>query len=154
MDYDDLPSGPVGHIGISLALASLFRLNPVVTVCCGILPDLVDKPASAVLETGGRYIGHTLLFVILVALSLWRWKYGMAAIVGGISHLVLDLNNLVPWFYPFKEYDFPQEKYDWSWFSHEYFAVDGMGQELIWVVVAGVVAFLSLWLYRWCNRRS
>ena len=135
-----IPSGPAGHIGIPLALAYLLRLNPAVTAFCGILPDLVDKPLSAMGVGSGRYIGHTLLFVLLVsvAFSLWKRRHGLAALVGGISHLLLDLGGLVPWLYPFKEYDFYEERLNLSEFVREYFTFSGLGMELIWVAIEPV----------------
>lgn len=145
-----IPSGPAGHIGLALTLAYLLRLNPVVTAFCGILPDLVDKPLSAMGLGGGRYIGHTLLSVLLVsvAFSLWKRKHGLAALVGGVSHLLLDLGGLVPWLYPFKEYGLYEERFNPSEFVREYFTFSGLGMELIWVAVAGVLAFFCLWLLR------
>ena len=145
-----VPSGPVGHIGIPVALAYLLRLNPVVAAFCGILPDLVDKHLSAMGVGGGRYIGHTLLSVLLVsvAFSLRKRKNGLAALVGGVSHLLLDLGGLVPWLYPFKGYDFYEQRLNLSRFVREYFTFSGLGMELIWVAIAGVLAFLCLWLLR------
>lgn len=145
-----IPSGPVGHIGISLVLAYLMRLNPVVTVFCGILPDLVDKPLWIMGVGGGRHVGHTLLFVILVSVMFffWKRKYGLAALVGGISHLLLDVNALVPWFYPFVEYSFYEDEFNYSGFIREYFTFSALGMELIWVAIVGVVTFLYLWFSR------
>ncbi len=81
LDQEHLPTGPVGHIGISLALALVLRLNPVVTVFCALLPDIVDKPLAAMDIGGGRYVAHSLLFVGLVsaAFALWKWKFGLAS---------------------------------------------------------------------------
>ncbi|MCP4609544.1 MAG: metal-dependent hydrolase [Planctomycetes bacterium] len=158
MEFDEIPSGPVGHIGIAFVLSIVLRLNVFVTTLCAILPDLVDKPMDIFLETGGRYIGHTLLFVFLVTavFFLWRRRYGWAALVGGLSHLVIDRfdsTGFVPWFFPFRNYDFSSYSFNWSNFYERYFSVSGLGEEIIWVVVIGVVALLSLWLYRWCSKR-
>ncbi|MCP4614605.1 MAG: metal-dependent hydrolase, partial [Planctomycetes bacterium] len=136
----------------------VLRLNLFVTMLCGILPDLVDKPTSAFLETGGRYIGHTFLFVLLVAAAFFLWKksYGLAALVGGMSHLIIDRfdsSGFVPWFFPFKDYDFPPQEFDWSEFYHDYISVSGLVEEVIWVAAAVVVAFISLWLWRWFGEK-
>ena len=152
-----VPSGPIGHTGIPLALALALRLNPVITVFCGILPDLVDKPLSALLEMGGRYIGHTLLFVILVsgAFFLWNKRYGLAALVGGMSHLVidsLDSFGFVPWFYPFKGYSFSHSKFNWDGFIQRYFAFSELGMEII--VTATVLGVTLLSLKIWHRHRS
>ncbi len=146
-----LPSGPIGHAGIAFILAYLFRLNPAVTVFCGILPDLVDKPLQAAGIGGGRYIAHSLLFVILVAAAfcLWRRKLGLAALVGGLSHLVLDLNGLVPWFYPFTDYNFDDSEFSFSEFLTTYFTFSKLGMEL---VILGLVVFAVI-LFLWIKQR-
>lgn len=142
-------SGPAIHVGVSATLAFLFRLNPVVTVFCGILPDLVDKPLAALGIGGGRYIGHTLLFTVLVsaAFSLWKRRYGLAAITGAMSHLLLDLNALVPWFYPFKDYKFSDERFSFTEWLKDYLTFSELGYELIIVALVGLAAFICRWLY-------
>ncbi len=156
LDLDRLPTGPVGHIGISLALALVLRLNPVVTVFCALLPDMVDKPMQALDIGGGRYVGHSLLFVLLVsaAFALWRWKYGLAALVGGMSHLILDMDGLVPWFYPFKTYDFYDEKLSFTQFFRDYLSVSEVGSELLTVAAVGMAILPVLLFFRWRSRRQ
>ncbi len=155
LDLDRLPTGPVGHIGISLALAIVLRLNPVVTVFCGILPDLVDKPLDAMEIGGGRYVGHTLLFVLLVsaAFALWKWRYGLAALVGGMSHLVLDMDGLVPWFYPFKDYEFYDEGFSLIQFLKDYLTASKLGSELLVVAAVGAAILPVLLFFNWRSRR-
>jgi LexA-binding, inner membrane-associated putative hydrolase len=156
MIFNELSSGPVIHVGVSATLALIFRLNPVVTVFCGILPDLIDKPLAALGIGGGRYIGHTLLFAVLVvvAFSLWKRKYGLAACIGLMSHLLLDLNGLVPWFYPFKDYNFYSSKLSILEWLKSYLTFSQVGLELIAVVLAGLVAFICWWLYQRYARRK
>jgi hypothetical protein len=149
-------TGPVIHVGVSAVLALLFRLNPVVTVFCGILPDLVDKPLAALGIGGGRYIGHTLLFagVMIILFTVWKKKYGLAALIGLMFHLLLDLNALIPWFYPFKEYSFSSRRFSFAeWFSN-YLDFSKVGYELIIVALAGVVAFICCRLYQRYTRRK
>lgn len=79
-----------------------------------LLSDLIDKPLWMLgVISDGRYIGHTLLVAALVALvfSLKKRVYGLFAICGSISHLLLDIRGFVPWFYPFKGYNFPSVDY-------------------------------------------
>jgi hypothetical protein len=150
-------SGPVVHIGSPAILAFVFKLNPIVTVFCGILPDLVDKPLAVLGIGGGRYIGHTLLFALLVIVvfSLWKKKFGLAACAGLTSHLLLDLNELIPWFYPFKNYRFVTTKmgmFDWL---KSYLTFSHIGFELIVITLAGIVVLISWWLYRrYCRRKK
>jgi len=155
MSFNEI-SGPVIHIGIASVLALLFRLNLVVTVFCAILPDLVDKPLAALGIGGGRYIGHTLLFaaVITGAFFLWKRRHGFAAIMGLMSHLLLDLNGFVPWFYPFKEYNFPGGRFSFTEWLKDYLTFSELGYELTIVVLVGLVAFTCWWLYRWYARRK
>jgi hypothetical protein len=149
MNFSEL-SGPVIHVGVSLVLAFLFRLNPVVTVFCGILPDLVDKPLAALGVGGGRYIGHTIIFAVVVAatFSMWKRKYGLAALVGLISHLLLDLNALVPWFYPFKDYNFSEGRFSFVEWFQSYLDFSKLGYEVIIVALVALVAFICWWVYR------
>jgi hypothetical protein len=146
----NFPTGPIAHIGISAVLSFVFRLNPFVTVFCGILPDLVDKPLDMFGIGSGRFIGHSLLFVVVViaAFFIWKRKFGLAALVGLGSHLVLDLNSFIPWFYPFKHYDFPASHLSISAYLKSYLTFSGGGFELIVVVVAASIAFLGLMIYR------
>jgi hypothetical protein len=156
MNFNELSSGPVLHVGVSATLALIFRLNPVVAIFCGILPDLVDKPLAALGIGGGRYIGHTLLFAVLVvaAFLLWKRKYGPAALIGLTSHLLLDLNALIPWFYPFKDYRFYTTKLNIIDWLKGYLAFSNVGLELIVVALVGIVAFICWWLYRRYTRRK
>ena len=156
MSFNEL-SGPAIHIGVAAVLALIFRLNPVVTVFCAILPDLVDKPLAALGIGGGRYIGHTLLVAVLVvaAFSLWKRKYGLAALTGLMSHLLLDLNALVPWFYPFKDYNFSHERLSFAEWFKNYLDFSQLGYELIIVALVGLVAVICWWLYqRYAGRKK
>jgi hypothetical protein len=143
-------SGPVIHIGISVAFALVFRLNLIVTILCGILPDLIDKPLAVLGIGGGRYIGHTLLFALLVVVAflLWKRKFGLAALLGFGSHLLLDLNSLVPWFYPFRGYQFLSTKLSFSEWLKTYLSFSEFGTELMVVAIIASVLLLGLWLYR------
>lgn len=152
-----VPTGPAGHLGISLALALVLRLNPFVTVFCGILPDLVDKSLAAALNIGGgRYVAHTLLFVILVsgAFFLWNKRYGLAALVGGVSHLLLDSQGFMPWFYPFKDYDFPDSEFSFTEYIQYYFTASVLGMELLIIAAVGIATLLFLLFYRWHNKKA
>ncbi len=96
-------SSPIGYTGITFVLAPVFRLNQTVAMFYNILPDLVDKPSSALLETGGRYVSHAMLFVFhAAAFFLWRRWWGLVALVGGLSHLIIDRfdgSGFIPWFF-------------------------------------------------------
>lgn len=106
--------GPIAHVGITagaghvLNRVSHIRLNLGIVAISALLPDLVDKPLALVGIGDGRYIGHTLLFIFVAAalLSLKNKFYGLSLLFGGICHLLEDSGGLVPWFYPFADYNF------------------------------------------------
>lgn len=157
--------GPIGHVGVALPVAYAAKLNLPVAFVCALLPDLVDKPLWALGIGAPRYIAHTLLFLLLVAaaFSLWKKVYGLSALLGGLSHLLVDWlggGSPVPWFYPFTSYDFPTREFDpSSFFSNlfsalEYnFTLPRVGRELIWIAVMLGVVFLCLRLHHWYIRR-
>jgi hypothetical protein len=102
----------LGQIHKPSRLASLLKPELLVIGFCFLLPDLMDKPLWVLgVISNGRYIGHTLLMVFLVAVGFGMAKrtYGLLAPCGSIPHLLFDTgghsNN--PWFYPFRRYDFP-----------------------------------------------
>jgi hypothetical protein len=91
--------------------ARLLKPELLVTVFCFLLPDLMDKPLWVLgVISDGRYIGHTLLMVFLVAVvfGMARRAYGLFALCGSMPHLLFDRDGHSdnPWFYPFKRYDF------------------------------------------------
>ena len=146
-----VPTGAVAHIGIALVAAYLIKVNLAVTVVCAVLPDLIDKPLTAALGiVEGRYVAHTLLFVIAVALAfaLWKRQYGLAALVGGLSHLLLDIGNNLPIFYPFVSYEFHKGQADFWNYIRYYFTWQVMGMEVLFVALAALAAFLFMQLYR------
>lgn len=138
-------------------MAHVLKLNLLVVFICALLPDLVDKPLWALGIGAPRYVAHTVLFmlVVAVALFLWRRAYGLAALLGGGSHLFLDWvvpGARIPWFYPFVSYSFPERDVDPSAFFpnlfesiETYFLLD-IGRQLIWVaaVCAAVLLVLRL----------
>lgn len=148
-------SGPVIHIVVPLIAAFIFRLNRVIAIFCGILPDLVDKPLGLLGIGGGRYIGHTLLFALFVSIGFffWRKRYSLAAIVGLGSHLLLDLPN-VPWFYPFKDYYYIHKEFDFAAVISGYFTINKFGYELLVVAIIVIIVFVGWRLYIRCIKNK
>ena len=147
-------TGPVIHVGVPGAVALIFRLSLIVAIFCGILPDMVDKPLAVLGIGGGRYIGHTLLFsgLVVAGFTLWKKKYGLAALIGLASHLLLDLNTMVPWFYPFRDYQFNTNKLNIIDLINSYLTFSQAGLELLVVGLVCLVAFICFRLYRRYNR--
>ncbi len=130
-----------------------------IVAVCAILPDLVDKPLWALGIGPGRYVGHSLVFVLGVALAaaLVKRSYGLAALAGGLSHLLLDwvaTGPVVPWFYPVVDYGFPPPAFEPSGFFsrlsgsvQQYFLLD-VGNQLVWVAAVFAAALVVIGLRR------
>ena len=119
-----------------------------------LLPDLVDKPLWVLgVISDGRYIGHTLLLTFLVAFvfSLKKRVYGLFAICGGILHLLLDTMGFVPWFYPFKSYDFPSVDFHGivTWYN----VIETLVEMAFVVIVVSLVVSLILSFPSWVRGR-
>lgn len=72
-------------------------------------PDIFDKPIGSIIYSTGRWLGHTLLFIIIISLIiLFVFKfssdaviYSSAFLLGNIMHLILDQPSLgveIPFF--------------------------------------------------------
>ena len=127
----------------------LLKAELAVTGLCFLLPDLLDKPLWLLGIGMGRFVGHTLLFVFLVAFVFFLRKrtYGLFALVGGMLHLLSDVGYLIPWFYPFVKYDFPQPKF---WETFTLGNVIGTFMELALVIL---LVILAVSLLRWLSSR-
>jgi hypothetical protein len=128
-------------------LRCLLRPELAVAAFSFLLPDLVDKTLWVLgVFPNGRNIGHTLFtsFLVAIAFSLKKRVYGLVAVCGGVAHLLSDRSDLIPWFYPFKTYDFPSS--DW----HEVLTLRCLAETLLQgavvaiVVSAAVLLILSL----------
>jgi len=118
-----------------LKSAGVLKAELAVTGFCFLLPDLLDKPLWMLGISCGRFVGHTLLFVFLVAFvfSLRKRTYGLFALVGGMLHLLSDVGWFIPWLYPFVKYDFPQLEF---WDAFRWYEVAGLFMELAFVTLA------------------
>jgi hypothetical protein len=123
------------------SLRRLLRPELAVAAFSFILPDLVDKPLWVLgVFTDGRNMGHTLFTVFLVALafSIKKRVYGFVALCGGMAHLLSDRSALVPWFYPFKTYDFGIA--DW----HEVLTWRCLASTLLEMAVVAIVVSVAV----------
>ncbi len=127
---------PLAHIGYTLFLVELvfiftyifqkLRNRDRVTIQWGIRyvslyalllgslgPDIIDKAISLPITGNGRYVGHSLLFNVVISLSVlaifWKNKrIWIGFIVGWQMHILLDLGGFIPWLFPFVNYEFPE----------------------------------------------
>jgi F0F1-type ATP synthase assembly protein I len=141
-------------VHIRTFLVRLLRPEAAVTAFSFLLPDLIDKPLWVLgVFSDGRNLGHTLLLMFLVAFafSLKKRVYGLFAVCGGISHLLLDTSGFMPWFYPFKGYDFPNVDYHGivTWYN----VAETLLEMAFVVIVVSVVVFLVLSFSSWAGKR-
>jgi hypothetical protein len=131
-------TGPGVHLIVPVALSILMGLNPFIAGFCGILPDLVDKPLAFGGIGMGRFIGHTLLFGVVVVLLFFlkNKRYGFSALVGITTHFILDLGYFIPWFYPFKHYTFPYKILDIREYLKMYLSFRELGLEILVGILA------------------
>ncbi|MBU5688498.1 MAG: metal-dependent hydrolase [Candidatus Aenigmarchaeota archaeon] len=125
----------LAHLGITAFLASFLSLSPLTALIASQLPDLIDKPPYILgIFPSGRYIGHTLLFVLLFGLSTYiitRKKIiALSVSFGMLMHLIEDLPYFIPWFYPFINYDFPKGPFKFT-YTLELFILDLIGLSLL-----------------------
>jgi len=126
---------PFAHIGYALLFAELLTMvyfliqnkisnmkiqevyglkyfSYITLVIAALGPDIIDKLISLPITDHGRYIGHSLLFDLLVCslvLLLFRTnkRLWLAFILGWQIHLILDVGGFLPILFPFISYDFP-----------------------------------------------
>lgn len=78
----------ITHAIIGVALSEALMLNPITVILGAIIPDL-----DYVIGIQHRTITHSLLFVIITCLVVWKFKgkrSGYALLIGLASHLMLD----------------------------------------------------------------
>ncbi len=82
-----------------------FELNYVYLLIGSMSPDLIDKPIGSLLFSTGRWIGHSLLFILLISVFLGialkkllshekALTITLVFMWGNIMHLILDLTGL------------------------------------------------------------
>jgi hypothetical protein len=114
---------PLFHLGIPLGIFEIpyiqrkFKVNRFSLLIGAIIPDIIDKLLYFIGVGSGRFIGHTLLFligstlIVFLISQLFRYKTSshsnrmiytipISYFIGVLIHLTLDLPN-VPFLYPF-----------------------------------------------------
>ncbi len=101
-----------GHIAVAIFCHRLLRLDLSTLIAAALLPDAVDKGLAHVLRVtpSGRYAMHSLPGWLFSSLAVGLWggeKRRHAWAVGHLAHLLGDPGQ-VPWWFPFKQYEFPE----------------------------------------------
>lgn len=128
----------LGHIGITAFLASVIGLPILIAAISSQIPDLIDKPLFLIgIFPSGRYIGHTIFFVLLFGIITYiitkKKAISVAVSFGMLMHLFEDLPYFVPWFYPFMNYDFPTGPFEFQ-YTLTLFALDLVGLILLYIL--------------------
>ena len=101
-----------GHLAVSALEHRYVKGAFVPVMAAAVVPDIVDKTLHYVLglTDNGRMWGHTLLAALItsgVVLILWGKRSATSWALGYLSHLLCDINNVVPWLYPLLTYEVP-----------------------------------------------
>ncbi|MCD6285792.1 MAG: metal-dependent hydrolase [Anaerolineae bacterium] len=104
-----------GHLAVSALEHRYVRAAFVPVMAAAVFPDILDKTAHYALglTDSGRMWAHTLLAALItsgVVLVLWGKRAATSWALGYLSHLVCDINNVVPWLYPLVTYEFPMSE--------------------------------------------
>ncbi|MCJ7549766.1 MAG: metal-dependent hydrolase [Anaerolineae bacterium] len=108
-----------GHLAVSALEHRYVRAAFVPIMAAAVFPDMLDKITHYALDltNSGRMWGHTLLAALItsgVVLILWGRRAAASWALGYLSHLVCDVNNVVPWLYPLVTYEFPVSEGFWA----------------------------------------
>ncbi len=101
----------LGHIGITAFAFSMLYLSILGGIIGALLPDVIDK---GLLILGyapcGRFIAHSIFFFPVAGLVTYaitrNKKLAVAVALGAFLHLIQDMHDNVPFFYPLKTYAF------------------------------------------------
>jgi hypothetical protein len=104
-----------GHLAIAALLHHYLETAPLPTLSGSLAPDLVDKGLYLGLDLtdSGRIYGHTLLAAAvstLIIRLIWGRQAAGSWLLGYLGHLIADAEGFVPWFYPWKKYQFHQSQ--------------------------------------------
>ena len=103
-----------GHVAVSALAYRYLKADFVPVMAAAVVPDVVDKVAHYVLDQGdgSRWMGHTLIAVAastaLVRL-LWGKRAAGSWTLGYLLHLFGEFGGVVPYLYPFVQYEFPYD---------------------------------------------
>jgi len=141
-----------GHVAVSALAYRYLKADFVPVMAAAVVPDVVDKVAHYVLDqgAGSRWMGHTLLGVVVsTALIhlLWGKRAAGSWALGYLLHLFGEFGGVVPYFYPFVQYEFP---YDYGFaetLSLSFTNMPRMALEMGLCLWAGVALF-DLWIVK------
>lgn len=112
--------------------------DPLSGAVAAIIPDLV-LPRKRVATPPADYdLTHSLLFVLGLGVAAWVLGFGVAGLLGLISHLVLDVPThgkiwAPPLFYPFSKKRYSPFGQEWEWFDDTWWF--GFAVLLIWCIL-------------------
>lgn len=141
-----------GHVAVSALLHRYLKADLVPVMAAAAMPDVVDKVAHYVFlqGEGSRWMGHTLVSIAASTALIWTiwgkkaaWSWGL----GYLLHLLGEFGGVVPWFFPFKTYEFPPDLGFGETLSQSLTNLPRMVLETVLVLWAAV-AMLNLWVVK------
>lgn len=139
-----------GHVAVSALAYRYLKADFVPVMAAAVVPDVVDKVAHYVFNQGegSRWMGHTLVvvavstaFVYLIWGKRPAWSWGL----GYLLHLFGEFGGVVPYLYPFVQYEFPQDYGFVETFSMSLTNLPRMALEITLCLWAGIALF-DLWI--------
>ncbi len=105
-----------GHVAVSALAYRYLKADFVLVMAAAVVPDVVDKVAHYVFNQGegSRWMGHTLVAVVATTALIyliWGKRAAWSWSLGYLLHLFGEFGGVVPYLYPFVQYEFP---YDYS----------------------------------------
>ena len=101
-----------GHVAVSVLAYRYLKADFVPVMAAAVVPDVADKVAHYVLHQGegSRWMGHTLVVAATTTALIrliWGKKPAWSWALGYLLHLFGEFGGVVPYLYPFVQYEFP-----------------------------------------------
>jgi hypothetical protein len=146
-----------GHIAVAILGHKLLRQDLATIVAASVVPDVIDKGLAQVLRItpSGRYIMHSIPGCLITALLvglIWGKERGYAWVFGHFAHLLGD-SGFLPWWFPFKQYEFSRLK-EFGEFVYEVFGKEGLRRLSVELVMLAVALVLPTPAKVWLKKKD
>jgi hypothetical protein len=141
-----------GHVAVSALAYRYLKADFVPVMAAAVVPDVVDKVAYYVLDqgAGSRRMGHALVVVTattaLICL-IWGKRPARSWALGYLLHLFGEFGGVVPYLYPFVQYEYPYDRGFAETLSLSLTNLPRMALEMSLCLWAGLALF-DLWIVK------